>query len=147
MIRASGPSRVILALGTGLFYSRPLISLFSTFISIPYDFPLSLTAFIRGCNRFGGTTGSFFFDGRDTGFSILLSGIQHLNRVLIKHIQKGLSLLSLPCVIWTCMRSKQFSLASTSYKKQIKCYMMQCTEGIYEASHRIKITHIWREIG
>ena len=32
---------------------------------------------------------------RDTGFSILLSGIQDLSRVLIKHIN-GLPLLSLP---------------------------------------------------
>ena len=54
---------------------------------------------------------------RDMGFKILLSGIRDLNRVLIEHMQKGLSLLSLLCVIWTFMRSKQFSLES---KKQIK---------------------------
>ena len=56
---------------------------------------------------------------RDTGFSILLSGIRDLIRVLIEHLQKGLS-LSLLCVIWTYMRSMHFSLESTSYKKQIK---------------------------
>ena len=111
---------------------------------------------MRVHNRFGGTAGSAFLTGgirdmrflacgirdsqgqagsgsenlalRDTGFSILRSGIRDLNRVLIKHTQKGLSLLSLLCVIWTCMRSKHFSLESTSYKKQIKL--------LHDAMHR-----------
>ena len=65
---------------------------------------------------------------RDTGFSILLSGVRDLITVLIKHIQKGPSLLRLLCVIWRYMRSKHFSLESTSYKKQIKL--------LHDAMHR-----------